>query len=309
MVKTAVKINTIISVFGLDKKGFSQSNVDFFNLNLEKDNLAFVDYNRLTFQSDSLCIKMNDKLKAYLFRLFEAAAKDSKNGLVLLDGINECNYTFLGYSKGKPGGKSLGDTLKLLFLSALAFLKEAYLKDQLSLNTMRLGIKNISYDRVSDFTVNIIIEYLIEYTNQQCTLHNIECGTKVILDSFDLKSGTWKESKYLLPNHNDKPIIFIPKKLISSKGKAVCTIDQFVSFGFKNFIQNSPEVRHLKTNGKLTYKAYKEHLKETGRSLKDVARELLSKNKDILSEFENLKVPNIEELSANDLQDITNLDK
>ena len=82
-----------------------------------------------------------------------------------------------------------------------------------------------------------------------------------------------------------------------------------MSFGFKNFIQNSPEVRHLKTNGKLTYKAYKEHLKETGRSLKDVARELLSKNKDILSEFENLKVPNIEELSANDLEDITNLDK
>lgn len=52
MVKTAVKINTIISVFGLDKKGFSQSNVDFFNLNLDKDNLAFVDYNRLVLQSD-----------------------------------------------------------------------------------------------------------------------------------------------------------------------------------------------------------------------------------------------------------------
>ncbi len=309
MTKVKKSRNTVISVFGLDDNSFRQSSVDFFNVNLDKDNLAFVDYNRLSIQSDRLSLKMNEKLNKYLFRLFSSAATNkAESGLKLLEGVRECNHTFLGYSAGRPSGNSMGRKMKPIFLEALAFLKSAYLQDQLSLNALRFGIKNISYDRVSDITVSVLKEYLIEYTQNQCAQHNIECDTKTGQFVFDIESNVWEQKSYLLPNYNGKPIILIPKKLISSRGKAVCSIKQFVSFGFKTYIQNSPEVQHLKTDGKLTYKAYKAYLKKSGKSLKDVAGELLGSKKEILLDFESFQRPSISEMTSSDLEDITNSD-
>src|SRR5690606_35559061 len=112
--------------------------------------------------------------------------------LTLLEGIRECNYTFLGYSNGRPSGNSMGKKMKPIFLDALGFLKAAYFKDQLSLNALRFGIRNISYDRVSDITVSVLKEYLIEYTQNQCAAHGIECNVKTGQLVFNLASNSWK---------------------------------------------------------------------------------------------------------------------
>ena len=60
------KINTIISHFSLDKQGLTQDNVDFFNINLDKDNLAFFDYNRILKHSSSILgKKIEDNLRIF----------------------------------------------------------------------------------------------------------------------------------------------------------------------------------------------------------------------------------------------------
>lgn len=303
-----VKLDTIISVFGLDSAGYTQNNVEFFNVNLTRDNLAFFDYNRLLQNSDPLSIKMKDKLQSYLYKLFASATSSNKTnqGLELLSRIKECNHTKLGYSEGKPNGNSLGKELKPIFLSELSFLKKAYVTDQISFNAIRLGIKKISFDRVSDICVSVVLESLIDFTNEQCIKHGVPSNTDVKEYVFDNLNKRWIITKFKLPEYLGKPIVFIPKKYISSEGKATCKLDQFIRFGFKNYIQNSPEVQALKKDGKLSYKTYMVHIKSKGIRLKDVSKELLNKKSDLLTDFESYRLPLIQEMREEDFANIVN---
>ncbi|MFC6102826.1 hypothetical protein [Olivibacter domesticus] len=309
MGKKQKNINTIISHFELDKNGFTQSNVDFFNVNLDKDNLAFVDYNRIIkYSADPLCQSMADNFRSFLFNLFNYAAKrDTKSGLKILEGIKECNDTRLGYSKNNSKGVSIGSVMKPMFLQALSFLKTAYINDQISSNTLRYGIDGISYDRISDISVSVETQFLAQYTVDQCKQHNILCESKRRFLVYSVKDKSWHPEVFQLPEYKGKTIIFIPKKLISSKAKAVCTFAQFMSYGFKNYIKYSDDIQHLKrADGKIYYKDYKEYLKKNSISRKRVARGLIESEKDIIFQFEKVRFSDIEDLSTQDLVAITN---
>lgn len=301
--------NTIISVFGLDKRGLTQDNVDFFNVDLDEDNLGFFDYNRiLKYSSTKTGKKIADNLSGFLLALFTTAIKkDTKLGLELLDGIKECNDTRLGYSNGKSYGVSIGKKMKPIFLNSLSFFKQAYVKNQMSFNTLKLGIDNISYDRISDICVSINLESLIDYTNDECKRYGIASTKKKTFKIFDLAGKIWKTKTYNLPEFNGSTIIFIPKIFISSKSRAICTLDQFVSYGFKTIIQYSGAISHLKNkHGKIYYKDYEDYLKKNGISKKQIARDLITKHNDIISKFEAIKNPKITDLSTLELETITN---
>ena len=236
-----------------------------------------------------------------------AVKKDTIKGLQLLDGVKECNDTHLGYSTANSYGVSIGKKMKPIFLNSLSFFKQAYIKDQMSFNTLKLGIDNISYDRISDICVSINIQYLIEYTNAECKKHDIKCLTKKIFKIFDLPTKIWKNQSFTLPEYNGKTIIFIPKNLVSSKTRAICTLEQFISYGFKTIIQYTSTLSHLKnSNGKILYKDYEDYLKKQGISKKQIARELIPNHSNIVSQFELIKNPKIDDLSTHELEAITN---
>lgn len=301
-------MKTIISHFGLDTKGLKQKDVDFFNVKLEHDNLAFVDYNRLIkHSSDKLCHLMLDTMRSVLMSLITSSSYGKQNlGLNLLSGIKECNETRLGYSKGKVNGVSLGKVMKPIFLGSLDFLKSINKKNQISLNALRLGIENISYDRISDITISYCLPYLGQYTEEQCKIHNINCNTKKNFKVFNFTQNKWETKSFLLPEFNGKPIVFIPKKLISGKIRALCTLEQFVSFGFREIIQYSSGVQKLKNKkGTVYYKDYEEYLKKIGKTKKQVGRELLSQHNNLLDKFEAPIISNILDLTDDELEGIT----
>lgn len=303
-------VNTICTHFKLKENGIGQHNVDFFDANLDKDNLAFFDYNRiLNDRSNKRGKILSDKLRVFLLALMTQAFKDNeKEGLKLLSGITEINATKLGYSKTNSKGLSIGKVMKPIFLKSLSFLKKSYASDQISLNTLRLGIKDISYDRISDICVSICLEDLITYTQEQCALHNIPSLTKKSLKVFNLSNKIWESKSFLLPEYKGKPIIFIPKVYISSKTKAICTLDQFISYGYFNILQYSSEYSHLKrANGKNYLKDFEEYLKKHNIPFKDIARSLIENNKSIIDDFESKKFQKIEELTTDDLERITRL--
>jgi len=304
MGKKQKNINSIISHFGLDEKGLTQNDVDFFNVNLDKDNLAFLDYNRIIKHSaDPLCRSMADNFRSFLYNLFNYAAKrDIKAGLKILDGIKEYNDTRLGYSENNSKGVSIGNVMKPMFLHALAFLKEAFINDQISSNTLRYGIDGISYDRISDISVSVVIQFLIQYTVGQCKEYNILCESKRRFLVYRVRDKSWHSEDFLLPEYKGKTIIFVPKKLISSKAKAVCTFAQFMSYGFQNYSKFDPDFQHLKRpDGKIYYKDFKEYLKKNNISRKEIARRLIESQKDVIAGFEKLRYADIEDLTTEEL--------
>ncbi|MCY4779082.1 hypothetical protein ORI89_05435 [Sphingobacterium sp. UT-1RO-CII-1] len=302
-------VNTICSHFGLDKKGFNQSSVDFFDANLNKDNLAFFDYNRvMNDKSSQLGRTMSDKLRVFLLALMTQALRENqKDGLKLLDGIAEINDTRLGYSANSSYGLSIGKVMKPLFFDSLSFLRKSYKADQISFNAIRLGIKDISYDRISDICVSLCLIDLVSFTQEQANLHGIPLTTKKRFSIFDITQKIWQTKSFELPEYQGKTIVFIPKRYVSSKVKAICTLDQFISYGFFNFLAYSEKYSHLKRkDGKNYLKDFEEYLKKHNIPFKDIARDLLSNHKNILDDFESKHFLKIEELSTEELVKIAN---
>lgn len=309
MKKTNITVNTICSHFGLDKKGLNQSNVDFFDSNLNKDNLAFYDYNRVMNDRNSQLGRiLSDKLRVFLLALMTQALRSNQtDGLRLLDGIAEVNDTRLGYSVNSSHGLSIGKVMKPLFFDSLSFLRKSYKADQISFNAIRLGIENISYDRISDICVSVCLTELISFTQEQAKLHGIPITTKKKFSIFDITQKIWENKTYELPEYQGKTIIFIPKRYISSRTKAICTLDQFISYGFFNFLSYSEKYSHLKrSNGRNYLKDFEEYLKKNKISFKEIARDLLSNHKNILDDFESKHFVGIEELSTEELIRISN---
>lgn len=304
-----IKVNTICSHFGLDKRGLNQSNVDFFDSNLNKDNLAFYDYNRvMNDKSSQLGRTLSDKLRLFLLSLMtQALQANQTDGLRLLDGIAEINDTRLGYSVHSSNGLSIGKVMKPLFFDSLSFLRKSYKEDQISFNAIRLGIENISYDRISDICVSICLAELISFTQEQANLYDIPLTTKKSFLIFDITRKIWETEAFELPEFQGKAIIFVPKRYISSKVKAICTLDQFISHGFFNFLAYSEKYSHLKrSNGKNYLKDFEEYLKKSKISFKEIARDLLSNYRDLLDNFESKHFAGIEELSTEELVRISN---
>ena len=81
--------------------------------------------------------------------------------------------------------------------------------------TIQLYISGISKDRVSDIACNYIKSFLIDYTIEQCNIHNIPMD-KVVLESIynykDNKLDTNQEVALPTNPKNKLPIIFTPKR-------------------------------------------------------------------------------------------------
>ena len=95
MNKKENKVNTFCSNFDLNKMGIGQKDVSFFDINLDKDNLAFFDYNRVVKDiSSDLGKRLSDKLRVFLLGIMIQSIKaNQKDGLRFLDGIAEINET------------------------------------------------------------------------------------------------------------------------------------------------------------------------------------------------------------------------
>ena len=197
--------------------------------------------------------------------------------------------------------------MKPLFFDSMSFLKESYKADQISFNALRLGIKDISYDRISDICVAVCLEELAIYTQEQANLYDIPLAKSKSYNVFDIAQKIWCKKNFTLPEYQGKQIILIPKKYISSKTKAICTLDKFVSYGFFNFLAYNEKYSHLKrNNGKNYLKDFEEYLRKEGISFKEVARELLSNYKGILDDFEVKQFNNIVDLTTEELLKISN---
>lgn len=203
---------TISQAFNLGK---SQPELDFVDVELETDNLLFLDPFALSQQPDAWSQKAHSMLTVFFQAVVDAIRGNKDDvALSLLSNLREPNETRLGFSVGRPQGAGIGSMQANQLLTALkgsTAVKTGFIS---SLEECELMVDGISNDKLSDLATNIVRSALVEYTQGQCDLHNIPMQIVPVPPCFDPASMNWVSQYQKLPVWQDKRIIFVPKVVV-----------------------------------------------------------------------------------------------
>jgi hypothetical protein len=208
--------------------------LDFFDANLKYDSALFIDPFLLKRSSvpeeRRLFERFGDFFRfAYDESLNILTDKREYDSLLELLDFEEPREICLGYtelsSDGHSPGKSFGGILIKFFLKTTArqLIKENALYPDKRFNPKVLEIftKKLGPDGLSDISANLIMDYLISYTQHQCKALGIP--TKMLAvnaDGFDFDPNEmeWRGGgHYDLPENPFYPgrsIVFVPKRLL-----------------------------------------------------------------------------------------------
>ena len=222
--------------------------VEFKDIELNMDNKLFVDPYLIYISKDDFSIKCSNKIVNYFEQLLHyAKLKDKGNGYRLVRYLQENNEIRFGYSSDVPCGKGLGNNKgKELFdlLCKSKAVRTGLVSDIFDASIM---LEKVGSDKISDLTINIILEDLIEFTQEQCYKFNIEMELiKLRRPIWCSSIGSWvSKDGVLLPVHNNKPIILVPINFV--RPYLVYTYDRFYNHQMMPFYEK--EVMRNPTSG------------------------------------------------------------
>lgn len=191
---------------------FTQNEADFAIPFLDEDIPLYVDP-FLLWKSPS---QQDNALHSQLINSFNNLGRlfstDETKAIEILINISECDEVGLGESPSKKG-KKIGKELACNVLSIYKDIPQINKQGLSHFEEIQLLVENISKDRISDISANILKSFLIDYTIQQCEKFQIPTQNTEI-SYFDLKNWKIISEKISLPcNPNlGTPILFVPKR-------------------------------------------------------------------------------------------------
>jgi hypothetical protein len=210
-----------------------------FNISLINDLPLFIDP-FLLFNSENIKYKeLHKNIIDYLIFLRDQSTnKYIDNGLLKSwYCFHEVKQNWLGFSSEGNNGSGLG----LGFAHALnANLKEVFtsfgneqLTESSHIEKLCLIKSGVGRDNISDFTTNLIKDFLLEYTQEFAT-NNINkkyLGNVVVPKvAFRYSTQSWIRKEYILPIYNGDYVILTPKDLLTRDNTWISRPDMFSEF-------------------------------------------------------------------------------
>lgn len=135
--------------------------------------------------------------------------------------FSEIKQNWFGYSEGNNYGKSGALKMGRALRKNLEVLFNNYdideLKNVVHLSELNIIEKGIGKDNISDFTVQMILEYLLEYT-QTFTLKYIlkeqQIKKNVAKVYFDYNLKRWLPKEYILPRFDNDFVLLVPSDIV-----------------------------------------------------------------------------------------------
>lgn len=261
--------------FGLNK---SQYELDFVDIDPAIDTPLFLDPYFISKCDFPFAYEAHSTLKSYFdFLLALLRSGEISQAEELFSYLGESNDVCMGMSRGRPQGRGMGpEDTEAIFKELLKShaIKSGVMED---IEDFRIFVPNVDKDKVSDMTANIIKRHLIEYTIDQCNLHNIPLFDNV-------PSGMYWDSKKLNWNNkytqrlviDERPILLVPKRIVSYADKY--TSNEYRQHFILNYLQN--ENLRLQTSLVKKYKDGRKYV--TKKSIQDQEEKM---NKEYLVKF------------------------
>lgn len=161
------------------------------------------------------------KLHKLIIDTFNAGVKAIRDGDTdearrLFD-FPEVSAVGFGYTQGGKRGSGVGSHLAALIIDTLNASPALQQRGVQHVEEMQLLSAGIGPDRVSDIAANILKRFLIDYTQRQCRIWDLEMMKNVPMQHvFDHVSRQWEDSFEELPisPHNGEPILFVPRRIV-----------------------------------------------------------------------------------------------
>lgn len=303
--ETKVKPLHFTEAYGIAK---SESDLDFFDVNLLYDTRAFIDPFLIKRSPREVERELFKRFGDYFRRAYEiSAASELTRGdydrLREYLEIPEPRAIGLGYTEvshsGSGPGKSFTDRLTEFFLESAArkFLRETEVFQDQEFNpvTLDIFVDRLGPDGISDISANLLMDYLVSYTQEQC--ESLGISTKELAlntDGFDFENQEWRGGGYYeLPENPLRPgtpVVLVPKRFLrgydmdgesaQSAVKGILATDVRLKKKFSNLlardVSNIPmsEVRavFLEENG--VFKRYLEHLQTVRSEAYDFVKDI-----------------------------------
>lgn len=216
-IKLEEKLNKVLftEYFNINKE---QKDLEFVDIYINADRKFFLDPAKLLNYDDAMSIQMSNSIVKYFDKLLQFIRKEDKlNSLRLLSGLKEPKEIHLGYATNGYIGNAVGGVKGEKIYKKLSESNAVRTGLLTDLEESALLVEGINRDIISDITVTITKKYLIEFTQEQCKKYQVPMRKVKAGKIWDEKQDFWVEIESELPVYNDKPMILVPKKIVTDK--------------------------------------------------------------------------------------------
>lgn len=292
----------ISQTFKLNK---SQAELDFVDIDINEDIPLFIDPFFISIRSDNWSIQVSRTIKNFFQKVINLIIQNKiSEGKELFKYLQEPNTTCLGMSIGAPQGRGVGsgDTDEIFESIIQSKAIQTGLIQDIEDNI--LFVNGFGKDKLSDMTTNIITKHLIEYTQEQCKLHNIKLTNDIPSGFYwNRQSVQWEQKPTKMLIINKKKIILIPKGIVS-----FCK--DYTPYKYYNhFVLNFMQNEHIQMNSALVQQrnngakfVTKKDLKKINPYSKEFIADFTRRNPEVLINFKTQTKSN--SLNNHELADI-----
>lgn len=209
-------------VFGISEEILDQYGA--FNISVVTDLPLFIDPFLLFYSDKDTYQGLHDNMINYLRFL----KKKSEEGLIspaLIKSwycFSEVKQNWLGFCESGNTGRGLGTNFAGALNKNLVIVFKNFGQEQITdgshLEKLCLIRSGVGRDMISDFTTNLIKDYLLEYTQAFAQKFIDPELTKVVSvnrATFNYQVERWMPKQYRLPFYNDDYIILTPKDILT----------------------------------------------------------------------------------------------
>lgn len=195
-----------------------------FNISLISDMPLFIDPFLLFSSNKSEYQALHKQILTYLSFLKERAEEKIEDGALIKSWYSfpEMKQNWLGYSQIGNSGKGLGryfaKNMHSLMPVAFKDLGKESLTDSTHLEKVGLFNQGVGRDNISDFTTNLILDFLLKYTEtfakksiapELCSIFNVKKAY------FDYQFQRWLPRSYYLPKYDGDFVVLTPKDILT----------------------------------------------------------------------------------------------
>lgn len=267
--------------------GKSQSELDFVDIDLERDTRLYIDPFAISQRPDRWSQEAHALIVAFFQKLVDLIRDGKEDGAKeLLLHLHEPNETRFGLSANEPHGAGIGAEQAAQLYELLSSSSAVKTGSISSLEECELMVAGISWDKISDLTTNIIRKKLAEYTFNQCELHGIPTVSVALDPYFCLATLSWNVDYFNVPTINNLPILLVPKAIARRMG---CFDHQKY---YRHFALNFLKQQHLEAGSSLVRalkngkkRVYKTDLAELYPCTKDFLLRFSTDNPQVLAKY------------------------
>ncbi|MCC8149577.1 hypothetical protein [Akkermansia sp.] len=209
-----------------------------FNISLINDLPLFIDPFLLFNSGKEEYKKLHENIINYVLFLKNISKNGISNGLIQsLFRFPEVRQNWLGYSNTGNKGSGLGKKFALALNYNLVHVFSNFGDEKISQGThlekLCLIDSGVGKDNISDFSTNMIKEFLLEYT-QKFSIENIDekflrtfCIPKV---KFNYSTMTWAQASFILPSFENDFVILTPKDILTKDDSWINRADTLRNF-------------------------------------------------------------------------------